>query len=154
MLQHEFPGSRGGMATGGGWFALTAGTKPCQRCGYGPAIACLPGALYECICATCARLGGCSEEIIAKGVSAHGSDTPLSCSPTERRQEHVLGRTDCARCRAGFCSEASPARAPYSDATTKERWNVDGSGVVIESDPSKNSYRGPAHGPSRGTFVA
>jgi hypothetical protein len=71
MLQHEFPGSRGGIATGGGWFALTAGTKPCQRCGYGPAIACLPGALYACICATCARLGGCSEEIIAEGVSAH-----------------------------------------------------------------------------------
>jgi hypothetical protein len=71
MLQNKFPGSRGGMATGGGWFALAAGTKPCQRCGYGPAVACLPGALYECICATCARLGGCSDEIIAEGVFAH-----------------------------------------------------------------------------------
>ena len=32
--------------------------------------------------------------------------------------------------------------------------NSDGSGATIESDPSKNSYRGPAHGPSKGTFVA
>jgi len=32
--------------------------------------------------------------------------------------------------------------------------NSDGSGATIESDPSKNSYRGPSHGPSKGTFVA
>jgi Tol biopolymer transport system component len=32
--------------------------------------------------------------------------------------------------------------------------NRDGSGATIESDPSKNSYRGPARGPSAGTFVA
>jgi hypothetical protein len=92
MLQHEFSGSRGGMATGGGWFAITAGMKPCQRCGYGPAIACLPGALYECICATCARLGGCSEEIIAEGVSAH---SPLAPGPQLAHSEllpaHVPG---------------------------------------------------------------
>ena len=30
----------------------------------------------------------------------------------------------------------------------------DGSGATIESDPSKNSYRGPARGPSTGSFVA
>ena len=32
--------------------------------------------------------------------------------------------------------------------------NRDGSGVIIESDPSKNSYQGPVHGPSTGTFFA
>ena len=32
--------------------------------------------------------------------------------------------------------------------------NSDGSGIMIESDPSKNSYRGPAPGPSNGAFVA
>src|SRR5580700_10792384 len=32
--------------------------------------------------------------------------------------------------------------------------NGDGSGSTIESDPSKNSYRGPSRGPSQGTFVA
>jgi Tol biopolymer transport system component len=32
--------------------------------------------------------------------------------------------------------------------------NSDGSGATVESDPSKNSYRGPSHGPSKGTFVA
>jgi hypothetical protein len=32
--------------------------------------------------------------------------------------------------------------------------NSDGSGATIESDLSKNSYRGPAHGPAKGTLVA
>ena len=32
--------------------------------------------------------------------------------------------------------------------------NRDGSGAAIESDPSKSSYRGPAHGPSKRSFVA
>jgi hypothetical protein len=71
MLQNEFPGSRGAMATRGGWYALAAETKPCQRCGDGPAIACLPGAPYQCVCTACARLGGWSEKIIAEGLSAH-----------------------------------------------------------------------------------
>lgn len=31
--------------------------------------------------------------------------------------------------------------------------NSDGSGAVIESDPSTNSYWGPTHGPSKGTFI-
>jgi hypothetical protein len=49
------------------------------------------------------------------------SDTPLSSSPTARRQAHVLGRTDCARCGAGVCTEASPAWAPSSDATALQK---------------------------------
>jgi Tol biopolymer transport system component len=32
--------------------------------------------------------------------------------------------------------------------------NSDGTGAIIESNPSTNAYRGPAHGPSNGTFVA
>jgi Tol biopolymer transport system component len=32
--------------------------------------------------------------------------------------------------------------------------NLDGSGEIIESDPSTNNYWGPTRGPSKGTFVA
>jgi hypothetical protein len=64
--------ARDGMIARAGWSALAAEKEPCQRCGGQPVVACLPGARFARTCATCARLGGCPEELIAESLSVRG----------------------------------------------------------------------------------